>query len=231
MPRTGMLSFTVSGTPSKAPSAPPLRQRAVLSSAAVARARDVERHDGVDLRIDRVDARQHRLERVARRELRRPRNPRRGRPPTAPTGSYAHDRGDRRGAGRALMLGPAGDEDRRIERDRGDDGADRRARVALVVDVGVRQHGVAPAADRAGRARLGLGEDRDDAFGLVLGRVAVEREARRFSARRARPRHRSRPSARRGRCADRRSRVGELPNSRTSQFFSSPPAEVDATEE
>jgi hypothetical protein len=65
-----MLSFTVSGTPSKTRRAWPSRQRAVLASAAARAPSMSKRHDRVDLRIDRLDPRQHRLERIARRERR-----------------------------------------------------------------------------------------------------------------------------------------------------------------
>src|SRR5438128_6749893 len=88
-----------------------------------------------------------------------------------------HDRRDWCCAGRALMLCPTGNKDRGVAGDRCYHRADRSARVTLIIDIGIRQHGVATSADTARRARLCLGKHTDDALNLLGTRVALELEA------------------------------------------------------
>src|SRR5262249_45788043 len=88
--------------------------------------------------------------------------------------SCPDNRGDRGFARAALVLGSTGDKNRRIERDRCNHRADGGARMTLVVDVSIREHGIAAAANRAGRACFRLGKDANDAFGVFGVRTAVE---------------------------------------------------------
>ena len=65
MPRTGMLSLTVNGTPSKGPSAGAAAPSCGAPVRGSARAFDVHRDDGIQTRIDRADPRQNCIERLA----------------------------------------------------------------------------------------------------------------------------------------------------------------------
>src|SRR5258706_9398061 len=183
MPRTGILSLTLSGTRSRLDRAVPALQRAALANAA-ARASAassvtiaLRRGLTADIRSriafsasigENACARYPAASSVAASRQS-------GVPIARPSG--AHDRSDWRGAGRALMLGAAGHENRRIERNRGDNRAYCGARMPFVINIGVRQHGIAPPAYRAGRARLGLGEYADHAPCLVFVRIAAKVEA------------------------------------------------------
>src|SRR4051812_17559571 len=84
------------------------------------------------------------------------------------------DRGEGRLAGWRLVLGATRHEDPRIARDAGDDTAERGTGMTFEVDVRVRQHRGALAADRAVGRRGGLGEHRRDPSSLLSRREAVE---------------------------------------------------------
>ncbi len=80
---------------------------------------------------------------------------------------------DRPAAVRPLMLGAAGDVDFRVADEAGERAGDEGARVAGGGDVAVVEHRVAEAAQFPVRARLGLGEQRDDARPLIRRQLAL----------------------------------------------------------